>query len=455
MQHHRHSGVNEVVRILPCTCGRATLDVLRLLLLVSGDVERNSGPQIRGAQWNSGGLSQTKRVALERKLGADMVLFCLLQETRLTSAECAALKIGGCQHVGQARTPHGGGVSILVRDGVGVEVGVLEKKAPERATMTLRFSAAASLTITSAHFARKADTSSESLDTLLGASGTLVVGADVNSHHVLWDPLRPSDDERECIVDWCVQNDLLIAKSGLATRRQPGTAALSSPDSTLCRGCEISNWKSTLSPDSDHYWITFDGFVGASLDVLAPSKPARTLYAWNKARWREFRKLSDEFIFRRMKRSAKGADAMNEAVTRGIRMAAKRTIPKGKGVAPPFWTPELTKLDKMVQECKNERKRAALIRWRRKVLADTALGRWKENAPKLSTTESVSWNLVKSIYAPRPLTSPVLVVDGHPLTKHQQAQALAQMHMARSTKAPHAPEMKIPSTRRSAFQSIT
>ncbi|KAH8603622.1 hypothetical protein ERJ75_000184000 [Trypanosoma vivax] len=76
-----------------------------------------------------------------------------------------------------------------------------------------------------------------------------------------------------------------------------------------------------------------------------------------------------------MKRSAKGADATNGAVTRGIRMAAKRTITKGKGVAPPFRTPELTKLDKMVQQCKNERKRDALIRWRRKVLADTALER--------------------------------------------------------------------------------
>ncbi|KAH8616284.1 putative Reverse transcriptase (RNA dependent DNA polymerase) [Trypanosoma vivax] len=156
-----------------------------------------------------------------------------------------------------------------------------------------------------------------------------------------------------------------------------------------------------------------------------------------------------------MKRSAKGADAMNEAVTRGIRMAAKRTIPKGKGVAPPFWTPELTRLDKMVQECKNERKRDAPIRWRRKVLADTALGRWKENAPKLSVTDSASWNLVKSIYAPRPLTSPVLVVDGHPLTKRQQAQALANVCTARSTKAPHAPDMKIPRTRRCTFQPIT
>ncbi|KAH8610581.1 hypothetical protein ERJ75_001087200 [Trypanosoma vivax] len=71
-----------------------------------------------------------------------------------------------------------------------------------------------------------------------------------------------------------------------------------------------------------------------------------------------------------MVRSAKAADAPSDAVTRGIRMAAKRTFPKGKGVAPPFWTPELTKLGKMVQECKNERKRGAPIRWRRKVLAD-------------------------------------------------------------------------------------
>ncbi|KAH8619289.1 hypothetical protein ERJ75_000174500 [Trypanosoma vivax] len=210
MQHNRHSGVNEV-RILPCTCGRATLDARRLLLLISGDVERNPGPQIRGAQWNSVGPSQTKRVAPERKLHEDMVLFCLLQETHLASAECAALKIGGYQHVGQARTPHGGGAAVVVRDGVGVEAGVLEKKAPERATVTLGFSANVCLTIASAHFLRKADVSSESPDTVLGAGGPLVAGAGVNSHHVLWDPLRPSDAKGECMIDWRVQNDLSIA----------------------------------------------------------------------------------------------------------------------------------------------------------------------------------------------------------------------------------------------------
>ncbi|KAH8609688.1 hypothetical protein ERJ75_001177200 [Trypanosoma vivax] len=102
MQHHRNSGVNEVLRLLACTCGGAALDVRRRLLLISGTVERNPGPQIRGAQWNSVALSRAKRLALERKLHEDMVLSCLLQEPRLSSAECAALKIGGCRHVAQS-----------------------------------------------------------------------------------------------------------------------------------------------------------------------------------------------------------------------------------------------------------------------------------------------------------------------------------------------------------------
>ncbi|CCD18962.1 hypothetical protein ERJ75_001574300 [Trypanosoma vivax] len=283
MQHHQHSGANEVVRILPCTCARAALDARRLLLLISGGVERNPGPLIRGTQWNTGRLSRAKRVALENKLHEDMVPFFLLQEARLASAECTALKIGGYQHVGQARAPQRRGVSILVRDGVGVEVVAFEKNVPEREIVTLRFSGGASLTIASAHFRREADVSSESLNTLLGAGGPLAVGEGVNSHRVLWYPLRPSDEKGECIVDRCVRNDLSIANAGSAARRQPGTAAPSPPDIALRRDCEISNLKSTLSLDSDHYWIAFDVFVGTRLCAIALSKPVRAPYAWNKA----------------------------------------------------------------------------------------------------------------------------------------------------------------------------
>ncbi|CCD20866.1 hypothetical protein, conserved [Trypanosoma vivax Y486] len=285
----------------------------------------------------------------------------------------AALSIGGCQHARRARTPYRGGAPILAREGAGVEAGVLDRKVPGRATVTLRLSAGMCLTIASARFPRKAGVSSASMNTLPGASGPLAVGAGANSRHALWDPFRPSDDKGQCIVDWCGKSDLSIANAGSATGRQPGTAALSPLDVALCRDCKVCGLKSALSPHSDRYWITFEVFVGTSLDAIAPSKPARATHAWNKARWHEFRKLSEEFIFRGMERPAKAADAPSDAVTRGIRMAAKRTFPKGKGVAPPFWTPELTKLDVAVQERKNERKRGAPIRWRRKVLADTRL----------------------------------------------------------------------------------
>ncbi|KAH8607844.1 hypothetical protein ERJ75_001345200 [Trypanosoma vivax] len=59
-----------------------------------------------------------------------------------------------------------------------------------------------------------------------------------------------------------------------------------------------------------------------------------------------------------MVRSAKGAGAINEAVARGIQITAKRTIPKGKSVARPLWTPELTGPNEMVQRY-DERKRGA------------------------------------------------------------------------------------------------
>ncbi|KAG8344156.1 hypothetical protein TRVL_05019 [Trypanosoma vivax] len=81
-RYHRCSVVDEDLRILPCTCGSAALDSERLLLLVFGGVERYYGSQMRGTQWNSGGLSQEKRVALERKLLEDIALFFLFPRQR-------------------------------------------------------------------------------------------------------------------------------------------------------------------------------------------------------------------------------------------------------------------------------------------------------------------------------------------------------------------------------------
>ncbi|KAG8339281.1 hypothetical protein ERJ75_000415500 [Trypanosoma vivax] len=84
-----------------------------------------------------------------------------------------------------------------------------------------------------------------------------------------------------------------------------------------------------------------------------------------------------------------------------------------------------------------------------------ALGRWKEDASLLTTEGTKTWSLARATCAPRPLTSLVLLVGGHPLTTRQQAQALVNMRIASPTKAPHAPEMKMLSTGRSTLRHIT
>ncbi|CCD12169.1 unnamed protein product [Trypanosoma congolense IL3000] len=135
------------------------------------------------------------------------------------------------------------------------------------------------------------------------------------------------------------------------------------------------------------------------MEVIASSKPVRVLPARGKARWDEFRLISDKLLSQRVKRSVKGVDALNEAVKKGVRQTAEKAIHKGNGVVPPFWTPELTKLDVMVQQCRNERKRDARIRWRSKVPVDTAIRPWEDNVSRPTVTNPISRNLFKSIYA--------------------------------------------------------
>ncbi|CCD16169.1 unnamed protein product [Trypanosoma congolense IL3000] len=156
------------------------------------------------------------------------------------------------------------------------------------------------------------------------------------------------------------------------------------------------------------------------MEMIAPSKFVRMLPAWNKARWDEFPPFSDKLISQRMKRSVKGVDKLNEAVKKGVRQAAEKAIHKGNGVAPPFWTPDLTKLKVMVQQCRNERKRDARILWRSKVPVDTAIRLWEDNVSRPTVSDPISRNLVKSIDSILPLPSPVLVVDGDTLTKCRQ-----------------------------------
>ncbi|CBH15208.1 hypothetical protein, unlikely [Trypanosoma brucei gambiense DAL972] len=77
------------------TCQRAISSIIRTKMLLSGDVEENPGPSLRGMQWNCAGLSQGKRLALHKTLVDERIAFCLLSETRMTPGEAACFSVAG------------------------------------------------------------------------------------------------------------------------------------------------------------------------------------------------------------------------------------------------------------------------------------------------------------------------------------------------------------------------
>ncbi|KEG06980.1 BES15S03c [Trypanosoma grayi] len=72
----------------PCrfwgACYRAISSIIRTKLLLSGNVEENPGPTLRGVQWNSAGQTQVKCLALGKQLYDDNIAFCLLSEAKMS-----------------------------------------------------------------------------------------------------------------------------------------------------------------------------------------------------------------------------------------------------------------------------------------------------------------------------------------------------------------------------------
>ncbi|EPY32652.1 hypothetical protein STCU_02786 [Strigomonas culicis] len=107
------------LRVTPSRAYDITIIIVRMLLLMCGDVERNPGPTLIGAQWNVGGLTLAKRIPLERQLKKDNLEWCVLFETHFLPEDCASFSLNGYLHYGIARDgTNGGGVSILVRDDI-------------------------------------------------------------------------------------------------------------------------------------------------------------------------------------------------------------------------------------------------------------------------------------------------------------------------------------------------
>ncbi|ORC86180.1 Tbingi protein [Trypanosoma theileri] len=108
-------------------------------------------------QWNSAGLTQAKRLALHKTLVEENVTFCLLSETKLSCAEVSSFTIAGYQHHGVSHPSKGGGVSIVLREDLPVEVGLTVVASIEHAHATIHMSEGMALTVSSAYSSLRGD----------------------------------------------------------------------------------------------------------------------------------------------------------------------------------------------------------------------------------------------------------------------------------------------------------
>ncbi|ORC91511.1 Tbingi protein [Trypanosoma theileri] len=102
-------------------------------------------------QCNSAGLIQAKRLALHKTLVEENVTFCLLSEKEVCCAEASSFTIAGYQHHGVPHPSKGGGVSILVREDLPVEVGLTVVASIGHPHATVHMSEGLALTVTSAY----------------------------------------------------------------------------------------------------------------------------------------------------------------------------------------------------------------------------------------------------------------------------------------------------------------
>ncbi|KEG06971.1 Tbingi protein [Trypanosoma grayi] len=284
------------------------------------------------------------------------------------------------------------------------------------------------LTISSAYLS-PADTkiTPENLERLNNTDGPQLIGADVNAHALASDNEVPPDPRGGVIVQWCIDNEFLIANTGNRTRyteRHRGSA----PDVTLAKGCAVTDWAARPTPDSDHYIITYTVQVGEDDTPLEVPRIYKTLLTWKKANWSKFRKLTNSHC--RLKRGMNRIDTIEKHIASGIRLATKAAVPEGNRRQSPFWTPELADLDKAIASKPHAQSTQRLKIRRRELLRAAATTRWRALCSNLEASNGNSWQIIKRVYAPRPLSTPAVKADGVVLSHHQKANHLARMYAA-------------------------
>lgn len=195
----------------------------------------------------------------------------------------------------------------------------------------------------------------------ISESAKWIIGADINSHHELWDNLIDQDAHGEQVVEFMIAHDLQCANDPA----QPTRSAIarsevkhSSPDITLVRNIEVTEWITYAGVGSDHNWIKIEI---ASTKQHTPTK--RRYWALAKANWEEYAKILDEKLD---ELKTKTIVSMTEAML----TAMKAAVPKGsRKNYVPIWSDKMKEAqqvyeaaDKAHRESPCEKNFAALNR---------------------------------------------------------------------------------------------
>jgi ribonuclease HI len=398
------------------------------------DVERGgeSDCRLRGLrllQWNAGGLSSAKLGELRRFLEGAVppVDIVAVQETHLQPGRTIKLPGYDILRTDRARGRRddvrvaGGGLLIAVR------AGIMHRQQPAPPPSRDSVTEVLSVDILSRGGRRptlrvvnvyappiRGDARDERPSSLglerLSVDDRTVVCADANAHHTAWDRAQPTDAAGHELDDWAVTCGLVALNTTEATRVNPATGGLSSPDVTLApasleRRCEWRVCGSTMG--SDHFPI--DIRVGGCRVRIDRGRRSSPKPSWKRADWARFGRVLDAELAARPGPFPTAA-AASAAFTDALQTAVSKSVPISHRQHPKWWWTE--ECSRAVDERRRLRRIATatrnptdLERWRearRHVREATATARrtaWRDYTSHLNARSDPSavWKTIRSL----------------------------------------------------------
>ena len=350
--------------------------------MLCGDIHPNPGPlqsyNFKVEQWNMrSGVDRALLEELISHLEKNDIKVCLLQETWRKAGDLPmAFANYNCYEHLRNSTDRGGGLAILVHKSLKSQAADSSSQVKKDTTpiceylnVYVRSQIGCWLRFSCVYFPKGSLFSQQWMDTIVPAGLTLppslaeddsnlnshsneveatIVCGDFNVH----DPricarYRPSNQlpMGADLVSWCDQNSHVIANSPTEFTRKANHEShqFSSPDVTLSKGVEITDWKTVdppFSQFSDHFPIQFEVNIDPSSPIVADATVThsrRPLFAWKKANWAKYKKILLQSTSRKSRALAgykhMSINRQNRWFNDRLRVATNRSVPRSNKVS--------------------------------------------------------------------------------------------------------------------------